>query len=313
MQQSVLKLDAGPATIMPLVHVPLLKQAPQRDGEYKTLLDMGLDLCHFYGDFSGFHIYFIASAYRQRIVADSLDYVDPANGVFHVTLAVTKDDGKEETVRVECKAPLVTPTLAGLRFPERISIAHFSPGTPDALRFHFDGAEAKFKFANNLVPFVPATQRATPAGLFNLNIEYIGKAVGTDGAREVADRLGNGHSTESAIANLFNHKKTNRELFAILYKPGRLTSDTGKPETAMSFELIIDALEKALIGIFQPAFNKQSLNFPNDSSETVHRLAQCGVAQLEIEIASPEDHGLIYSQDMVDPIARMTRRMRIQV
>lgn len=296
---TALKIDAGPATLIPLVHVPLLKQAPRREGEYKVIYDSMGDLCHFYGDFAGYHLYMIASSYKKRILGNSVDYYDKKNGKFSVSLSVTLDTGELETIRVEgCQAPLYELWAEGPRFPERISIEQFSPGMPDALKFYFANSEAKFKFSNNLIPHIPESVRFSELGLFDLRMEYIGKAVGRDGTREVADRLGNGHSTEALILNEFLHKKTNRDVYAILYKPGRLTDQDEKNNYSMSYSEIVDVLEKSLIASFLPPKNIQSRKFPNDGSFAAQKLIENGVSRLWITAGSPVDYGLLFTDEV---------------
>lgn len=296
MYMRALCLDAGPATLMPLVHVPLLHDAPRSEGEYKAITDTLGDLCHFYGDFAGYHLYLIASSYKKRI--NSVNYYDKENGKFSISLSVTHDNGVTEEVNLnDCHAQLYEQTFSGLKYPDDITIEHFSVGTPDALKFHFRNKTAKFKFSNNLVPFLPEEARLSKYGLFNLKIEYIGKAVGKDGTREIADRLGNGHSTESSILNEFVHKKTNRDAFAILYKPGRLTDQLGNEDSSMSYSEVVDALEKSLIASFLPAKNILNRKFPNDGSVTTQKLIGVGVSRLLITANSPEDYGLLFTED----------------
>ena len=203
-KNEVLQILSGPATLIPLVHVPLLKSAPRSDGDYKVVPD-GLgegDLCHLYGDFSGYHLYMIASAYRTRIVEDSIDYFDKVRGLFSISISFLTDSGRLETVRLDrCSAPLQQLVGAKPMYPEHISVEQLSPGTPDALKFHFPGMNAKFRFSSNLVPHIPESSRFCEDGFFDLRIEYIGKAVGKNGTREIADRLGAGHSKESKILN----------------------------------------------------------------------------------------------------------------
>lgn len=312
MRMQKLRLESGPATLIPLVHVPLLKEAPRRDGEYKAIPDFMGDLCHFYGDFAGYHIYLIASTYRKRIVEESINYYDKARGRFSLALSVITDDGKSETIQIdECIAPLQQIVGGRSLFPEHISIEQFSPGTPDALKFHFPSSQPKFKFSNNLIPHIPESVRFSKTGLFDLRIEYIGKAVGKDGTREVADRLGNGHSTESQILNEFVHKKTNRDAYAVLYKPGQLTDTNGKSLSFMSYSEIVDVFEKSLIGAFKPEKNKQSLNFPNDGSQTTGKLVGLGIHTLWIEACSPKDYGLLLTNEVSpEQVHRFELRIR---
>lgn len=291
-----LLLEAGPATLIPLVHVPLLKAAPRREGEYRVVPDSMGDLCHFYGDFTGYHLYLIVSTFKKRIVDGSVKYYDRAQGLFSLSLSVITDSGVTETIEVEkCIAPLHQVVDGRQQYPEHISVEQFSTGTPDALKFHFSSGQAKFKFSNNLIPFIPDAIRFSSAGLFDLNIEYIGRAVGKDGTREVADRLGDGHSTESIILNEFVHKRTNRDVYAVLYKPGRLTDIFGKELSFLSYTDVIDILEKSLIGSFRPNKNKQSLGFPNDGSHTVGKLVANGIDRLWVSICSPKDYGLLHT------------------
>lgn len=293
-----ISFEAGPATLIPLVHVPLLKQAPRNDdAAYKVIHDQSGDLCHFYGDFAHYHLYIIASSYKTRLVENSIDYYDRENGLFSASLSVMTDEGKTVTTRVEgCKAPLCEIVVGGQRFPEAISIENFSPGTPDALKFHFGSIGAKFKFSCNLIPQIPETIRFAASGLFDLKIEYIGKAVGQDGTREIADRLGNGHSTESAILNEFVHKKTNRDAFAVLFKPGKLTDGSGKEDKSLSFGDVVDILEKSLIASFLPKKNMQSRNFPNDDSLSGQKLRSFGVNRIWVSIKSPEQYGRLFTE-----------------
>ena len=143
-----LYLDAGPATLIPLVHVPLLHDAPRGEGEYKAITDTLGDLCHFYGDFAGYHLYLIASSYKKRI--DSVNYYDKENGKFSISISVTLDTGVTDVVHLnDCQAQLYEQTSSGLKYPDDITIEHFSVGTPDALKFNFRNTAAKFKFSNN--------------------------------------------------------------------------------------------------------------------------------------------------------------------
>lgn len=298
MRFHTLQLESGPATLIPLIHVPLLKDAPRSEGAYKVVPDSLGDLCHFYGDFAGYHLYFIASTYKKQIIKDSVNYYDKARGMFSVDLSAIMDNGTTEIVHVsECEAPLHQIVNGRPLFPTDISVEQFSPGSPDALKFHFPSAQPKFKFSNNLIPHIPESVRLSDGGLFDLRIEYIGKAVGKDGTREVADRLGNGHSTESQILNEFVHKRINRDAYAVLFKPGKLTDMRGNALSAFSYSDIVDIFEKSLIGYFKPDKNKQSLNFPNDGSQTAANLARHGVETLRIEVRSPEDYGLLLTDE----------------
>ncbi|MGL6010465.1 MAG: hypothetical protein ACRC0J_02975, partial [Shewanella oncorhynchi] len=282
MRFRTLQLQSGPATLIPLVHVPLLKDAPRHEKAYKVIPDSLGDLCHFYGDFAGYHIYLIVSTYKKQIVKDSVNYYDKTRGIFSVALSATMDDGTTEIVHIdECEAPLYQVVNGRPLFPTDISVEQFSPGSPDALKFHFSSAQPKFKFSNNLIPHIPESVRLSDSGLFDLRIEYIGKAVGKDGTREVADRLGNGHSKESLILNEFAHKRTNRDAYAVLFKPGSLTDMYGKALSVFSYSDIVDIFEKSLIGHFKPDKNKQSRNFPNDGSQTVGNLVHHGVETLQ--------------------------------
>lgn len=293
-----LQLESGPATLIPLIHVPLLKDAPRREGAYKVIPDSLGDLCHFYGDFTGYHLYLIVSTYKKQIVKDSINYYDKARGIFSVALSVITDDGTTEIVHVnECEAPLHQIVNGHPLFPTDISVEQFSPGSPDALKFHLPSAQPKFKFSNNLVPHIPESVRLSDGGLFDLQIEYIGKAVGKDGTREVADRLGNGHSTEAQILNEFVHKKTNRDAYAVLFKPGHPTDMFGNAISVLSYSDIVDVFEKSLISYFKPEKNKQSLNFPNDGSQPAGNLVRLGVETLRIELRSPEDYGLLLTNE----------------
>jgi len=296
---SVLQLESGPATLIPLIHIPLLKDAPRREGAYKVVPDSLGDLCHFYGDFAGYHLYLITSTYKKQIVKDSINYYDKTQGLFSVALSVIRDNGETEIVHInECKAPLQEFVGGHTMYPHDISVEQFSPGAPDALRFHFSSAQPKFKFSNNLIPYIPSSVRQLHSGLFNLQIEYIGKAIGKDGTREVADRLGNGHSTEAKILNEFVHKKTNRDAYAVLFKLGHPTDVFGKPLSVLSYSEIVDVFEKSLIGHFKPEKNIQSCNFPNDGSHTTWNLAQHGVDALRIELRSPQDYGLLFTNEV---------------
>lgn len=295
-----LRLESGPATLIPLVHVPLLKDAPRVAGGYKVMPDgMGEDLCHFYGDFSGYHLYLIATTYKKNLIASSLDYHDKSRGMFSVALSVMGDNGLTKTIQLDnCQAPLCEPNEYGLVFPERITVEQFSPGTPDGIKFHFAKTTAKFKFGNNLIPFIPESERLGHSRLFDLDVEYIGRAVGQDGTREVADRLGNGHSTESKILAELNHKRTNRDAYAILYKPGRLKSDGGE-DVSLSYTHLVDTFEKALISFFLPIKNILGRNFPNDCSDSAIRLAKLDVTELQIEVESPLEYGLLSTDDVL--------------
>lgn len=300
---STLDIDAGPATLIPLLHVPLLTNAPRQEGEYKTITDSLGDLCHFYGDFSGYHLYMIVSSYKKKIIPGSVNYFDKKNGKFSVSLSVTLDNGTENIFEIyDCQTPLIELTESGPTYPESISIESFSPGTPDGLKFHFKNNAAKFKFSNNLTPFIQEKELLSKSHFFNLNIEYIGKAVGKDGTREVADRLGNGHSTESLILNEFLHKKTNRDAYAVMYKPGRVTDKNGVENTSVSYSTLVDILEKSLISSFLPIKNKQSRNFPNDGSDSMINLMRLGINRLIITVSSPKDYGLLFTDDATPEI-----------
>jgi len=293
-----LQLESGPATLIPLIHVPLLKVAPCHEDSYKVIPDSMGDLCHFYGDFAGYHLYLIASTYKKQIVKDSINYHDKARGLFSIALSVITDSGDTKTVHInECKAPLHEVVGGQMLFPSEISLEQFSPGAPDALKFHFSSTQPKFKFSANLIPNIPESVRLSNSGLFDLRIEYIGKAVGKDGTREVADRLGNGHSTEAQILNEFVHKKTNRDAYAVMFKPGHPMDMFGKPVSALSYSEIVDVFEKSLIGHFKPEKNIQSLKFPNDGSQTVCNLLNHGVDTLWIELRSPQDYGMLFTDE----------------
>ncbi|WP_235086189.1 hypothetical protein [Chromobacterium sp. Beijing] len=294
-------LETGPATLVPLVHIPLLKEAPRKEGEYKVVEDSLGDLCHFYGDFSGYHIYLIVSTFKKRIIPDSIIYYDKDNGKYSVSIEVTLNDGKTKILNLmNCQAPLCEKSHIGVQYPVQITLEHFSPGTPDALKFHFASSSAKFKFSNNLIPFIHENERESGMDLFQLKIEYIGKAIGKDGTREVSDRLGNGHSTEARILNEFLHKKTNLDAYAVLFKPGQLTDDLNNSSSLLSYTQIIDILEKSLISLFLPEKNVQSRNFPKDGSESHLLLLRNKFSEIYITAESPADYGYLYS-DYVQP------------
>ncbi|MNJ38799.1 hypothetical protein D3C77_336530 [compost metagenome] len=282
-----------------MVHVPLLKSAPRKEGEYKTIADAAGDLCHFYGDFSGYHIYMIATTYKKRIVKDSLNYHDKKNGLFSLLLEVTLSNGNIQQVEVnDCKCPLFQVDSLGVRFPDKISVEAFSPGTPDSLKFHFGDQQPKFRFSSSLIPELPASIRHETSEICDLKIEYIGKSVG-DGSREIADRLGDGHSTETAILNELSYKKTNLDAYAILYKPGELTiGEYGPASVAISFPDIVDILEKSLISQFLPEKNQKSRNFPNDMSKPAKQLADLGVRNLHVTAKSPLNYGLLFTDEI---------------
>jgi hypothetical protein len=277
----ILSLESGPATLLPLLHVPLLKHAPRSENEYKVITDSLGDFCHFYGDFSGYHLYMIASSYKKNIEKDSLIY-DQESGQFSVSLSMTLDNGLKESIHLDrCQAPLAEMGSTGPRYPTHVTVEQFSPGNPDGIMFHFKGSKAKFKFSHNLIPYIPESTRNGRGELFNLNIEYIGKASGKDGSREIADRLGAGHSKESLILNEFLHKKTNRDAYAILFKPGR-------PEGARGL---------AAISHFLPRHNEISRTFPRDGSVPAMRLLEDGVSSVQIILKSPADYGQLYTSD----------------
>lgn len=298
MKNNIIRLDAGPATLVPLVHVPLLKEAPRAEGEYKSISDSAGDVCHFHGDFSGYHIYMIATTYKKRIIPGSLNY-DKEKGLFSLLLEVTLADGTFKQVEVNnCKCPLFQVSSSGKRFPERISVETFSPGTPDSLKFHFPDHQPKFRFSSSLIPDLPDAVRLENYEICDLKIEYIGKSVG-DGSREIADRLGNGHSTETAILNELLHRKTNLDAYAILYKPGVLTiGENGPKSSAISFPEIVDILEKSLISKFLPEKNKNSRNFPNDLSTPAKQLVDLGITNLHVTAKSPLDYGLLFTDEV---------------
>ncbi len=294
---NVIKIDAGPATLVPLVHIPQLKDAPRKEGAYKVIKDSLGDLCHFYGDFSGFHIYMIATTFKKRIVKDSLNYYDRENGLYYVELEITTNAGETKKVSIDnCKSPLIQATSSGLTYPKDITVVQFSPGTPDGLKFHFPDNQAKFKFSSNLIPDIPESIRHETPEFYDLNIEYIGKSVGKDGTREIADRLGNGHSKESLILNEFVHKRTNLDAYAVLYKPGALTrGENGPIHDEMSYSELVDVLEKSLISSFLPEKNEQSRNFPNDLSVPAKQLINMGINNIHLTVKSPINYGLLYT------------------
>lgn len=295
-------LDAGPATLIPLVHVPLLKKAPRSPGEYKVVReeDDDGDVMHFYGDFSGFHIYMIATTYKKRIVDGSLDYFDKKNGLYSLSLEITTASGEVKIIEIEsCKCPLHQQSSCGLVYPSRITVEKYSTGTLDSLMFHFDGLSPKFKFANSLIPNISDEVKLSLSDFFDLKVEYIGKSVGKDGTREISDRLGCGHSTETRILNRLSHRHTHLDAYAILYKPTPLTNGEDGPLSSMlSFAQVVDALEKSLIAKFLPKENKNSRFFPNDSSEPVKLLSNLGVTKLWISAESPLEYGLLYSDEI---------------
>lgn len=300
MYRNIIRLDAGPATLVPLIHVPLLKKAPRIEEGYKVIPDELGDLIHFYGDFSGYHIYMIASTYKKRIIKGSLDYFDKNNGLYAVSLEVTLDNGESREIRLDkCQCPLIEADHSGVAYPTDITVENYSVGTPDGLKFHFKNHSAKFRFANNLIPDIPEEVRLDLVGICDLKIEYIGKSVGKDGSREIADRLGDGHSTESKILNEFLYKKTNRDAYAILYKPGALTNgEDGPLSEKLSFSELVDVFEKSLISSFLPEKNTQSKNFPNDSSVPAKKLIKQDVSNIWLTAKSPLDFGLLYTDDV---------------
>lgn len=300
MFKKVIKLDVGPATLIPLIHVPLLKKAPRIEGEYKVIPDSLGDLCHFYGDFSGYHIYMIASTYKKNIIESSLDYYDKKNGIFTLSIEVILNTGESRVIQINsCKCPLVQAGRDGIIYPEKITIENFSTGSPDGIKFHFPNEEAKFRFANNLIPDIPEKIRLELPEICDLKIEYIGKSVGKDGTREISDRLGDGHSTESIILNEFLYKKTNLDVYAILYKPGALTiGEDGSLSHELSFSEVVDILEKSLIASFLPEKNKNSRDFPKDVSIPAKKLIKLGVSNLWLTVNSPLEYGLLYSDDV---------------
>lgn len=280
------------------MHMPLLKGAPRKDGAYEILEDELGDLVHFYGDFSGFHIYLIVTTYKKEIVPESLRYYDPLNGMFSVTLSVMDDDGNRKLIPLEkCQAPIFQNTAEGAVFPQKITVEKFSVGTPDGLKFHFAKGAPKFRFSNNLTPHVSELARFSNDGYFDLQVEYVGKAVGDDGSREVSDRFEDGHSTETKILRELNHKRTNRDGYAILYKPGRLIDVDGTLSSSISYSHIVDVMERAITSYFQPEKNKTNKKFPDDRSDGALRLRKAGVDYLFIEIESPSKYGMLYTFD----------------
>lgn len=297
---NIVKIDAGPATLVPLVHIPQLKEAPRKEWGYKAVEDSLGDLCHFYGDFSGFHIYMIATTFKKRIVKNSLDYYDKVNGLYYVELEITTNSGETKKVGIEaCKCPLFQMTSSGVNFPEKITVEQFSPGTPDGLKFHFPDSQPQFKFSSSLIPDIPENIRFETPNFYDLNIEYIGKSVGKDGTREIADRLGNGHSKESLILNEITHKRTNLDAYAVLYKPGVLTiGEDGPVDDGMSYSELVDILEKSLISSFLPVKNEKSRNFPNDLSLPAKQLINMNVDNIHLTVKSPVNYGLLYTESI---------------
>ena len=297
-----IKLDAGPATLIPLGQVPLLKKAPREEGGYMVVPD-GYDdgdVVHLYGDFSGYHLYMIATTYKKRIVEGSLDYFDRKNGVYALSLEITLDNGESRKVRVDsCQCPLHMQYESGAVYPSNITIEKYAPGTPDSLKFHFDGHSPMFKFSNNLIPNIPDGIRLDTPEICDLKIEYIGMSVGREVIREIADRLGDGHRTEAKILNRISNKETNKEAYAVLYKPTALTEGEGGPlSSKMSFPEVVETLEKSLISQFLPKRNEYSKNFPNDLSVRAKQLADLKVTNLWVKAESPLDYGLLFTDEI---------------
>ncbi|MGB3726892.1 MAG: hypothetical protein WA981_14100 [Glaciecola sp.] len=145
-----LMLETGPATMIPLRHVEILKHAPRETGSYKVVTDRSGVRIHLYNDFSGFHIYMACTSPKKTIIKDSLNYFDKENGFFSVSVEVMQNDGKTRVINLpKCRVPLLEAYPWGVTPPSDISVHEYALGIPDSLGFHSSKSTECFNFSYN--------------------------------------------------------------------------------------------------------------------------------------------------------------------
>jgi hypothetical protein len=296
-----LVLETGPATLIPLSQVELLKDAPRKENELKVLTDRHGVRVHMANDFSGFHIYMICTSPKKKILIESLDYYDKVNGFFSLSVEVTQNDGTTKNINLsKCKVPLLEAYPWGLTPPTDITVHQYATGIPDSLGFKMSKSTECFRFSNNLVPFIKNELSEEDRHFFDLKVEYIGLSVGDEGSREVHERLGQGHKKETQVMHDINNRKPHLDCFAVLFKPGQLTEgENGPVSDSLTFSETVAVLEKSLISQFKTSnYNKIDINFPYNGGEYVSKLKRMGTQQIRITAKSPSEFGRIYSSEV---------------
>lgn len=263
----VLRLESGPATIVPPEHIGFLEYAPKKDGETVCQVDdeheAGLHLSYFSGDFSDFHLYAIVTHTKISIKPGSTSI--KSSSEFEATIEYRSEDGELLSRVTKFKSP----------YPEVVSVGETKYGVElNAFSFKTpDGKDQRFPcnlpFMANFSDFV-----------MPLRVEYIGMAA--KNGRTADERLADGHEKLQALQSKMHSYNTSRAISLLLYRPGRL--DNKK----MVFDDVVETLEATLIQHFQPRpLNIEHLNFPAGSPSLSKKLRSIGVQWVSAQLEAP--------------------------
>lgn len=262
-----LRLEAGPASIIPPRHVDFIKHASTDENVVVCQVDnehaAGQHLSYFIGDFSGFHLYVIVTHTKVSILPESVRQHSVRH--FEAVLEYRSESGSKETRLTQFRTPALGAVfISATAYGEDLNAFCFHIG---------DGSEAKYpcdlSFLSNYSDF-PMSLRA----------EYIG--LSTKNGRTADKRLADGHEKLQRILadqQSYNEFRTASILF---YKPGALKGAT------LKFDEVVETLEASLIQHFQTRpLNVEHLNFPLNKTDLVRKLRQNHVTRLSVQMDAP--------------------------
>ncbi len=262
-----LRLETGPACIIPPRHVDFIKHASTDDNVVVCQVDnehsAGQHLSYFVGDFSGFHLYVIVTHTKISIRPESIRQHSVRQ--FEAALEYRSESGSKETRLTQFQAPVLgVVSVSATAYGEDLNAFSFHIG---------DGSEEKYpcdlSFLSNYSDF-PVSLRA----------EYIGMSA--KNGRTADKRIAGGHEKlQIVLAGLqsYNEFRTASLLF---YKPGILKGAT------LKFDEVVETLEASLIQHFQTRpLNLEHLNFPLNKIDLIKKLRRSNVLRLSVKIDAP--------------------------
>jgi hypothetical protein len=260
----VLRLESGPATLIPPFYIDKIKDAP-------TSLD-GLMVCHdgddhrifFEGDFSGFHLYLIVTHPRLEIVPGTVKLIE--RNLIEATIAYNDSSSVvNQTIRFE--SPLI-PILDVKECRYGRNWEAFELCGPS-------GHQEKLVLDLSFYSFYSLNGKNLP-----LQIEYIG--IAAKNGRQAHDRLGEGHQKLDKVLADLVRRDVSRAAALVLYKTG----DLRHPE--ISFPEIVETLEASLIQHFKPPMNTEHIDFPHKKTILTSKLKYFKMDKISAQIQSPK-------------------------
>lgn len=168
-------------------------------------------------------------------------------------------------------SPYPLPVTDQLPTPDAIKdvrVALGPMGHPNRLLIHGASQSVGLFLEPDLLHFIRVDDRDWPDCL-DFKIEYIGISTGREGQRDFADRLWN-HEKVREIAGIIQRDAPNLQIYVFGYqamylvepRPGAFIENCPILEAKLGKQASAEVLEAALIGHFQPTYNKEFKTFP---------------------------------------------------